>query len=73
MSHDKKLTARYFLIAKSPNPWFRKRRNREHFISYAGIPIHYSTKDKIKLKELKTRGSRLNVVGPSRQTTDWEE
>ena len=64
LSHDKKLTARYFLIAKSPNPWFRKRRNRGHFISeeYAGIPIHYSTKDKIKLKELKTRES-LPVLG----------
>ena len=59
LTHDKKLTARYFLIAKFPNPWRRKRRNREHFVSeeYAGIPIHYSTKDKIKLRELKIRES----------------
>lgn len=59
LKHEKKLTARYFLVAKYPNPWNRKRRNREHFVSeeYAGIPIHYSTKDKIRLRELRNRKS----------------
>ena len=59
LKHEKRLTARYFLVAKYPNRWKRKRRNREHFVSeeYAGIPIHYSTKDKIRLKELRNRES----------------
>ena len=59
LKHEKKLTARYFLIAKPPKPWSSKRRNREHFVSeeYAGIPIHYSTRDKIRLKDLKSRES----------------
>ena len=59
LKHEKRLTARYYLVAKYPNRWNRKRRNREHFVSeeYAGIPIHYSTKDKIRLKELRNRES----------------
>ena len=55
----KKLVAKYFLVAKAPDRRRRKRRNREHFISdeHEGILIHYTAKDMITLKQLKSRTS----------------
>ena len=55
----KKLVAKYFLVAKDPDRRRRKRRSREHFISgeHEGILIHYTSKDKIKIEQLKSRTS----------------
>ena len=55
----KKLVAKYYLVAKDPDRRRRKRRNREHFISneHEGILVHYTTKDDIKLQQLKYRTS----------------
>ena len=55
----KKLVAKYYLMAKDPDRRRRKRRNREHFISneHEGILVHYTTKDDIKLQQLKSRTS----------------
>ena len=53
----KSINATYFLIAKCPNQWYRKRRSKEHFKSrrYEGIDIHYSTRNKINFKDLTSR------------------
>ena len=53
----RRVDASYFLVAKYPNQWFRKRRTREHFRSrfHEGIVIHYSIKTKFKYEDLISR------------------
>ncbi len=51
---EKRVDVSYFLVAKYPNQWFRKRKTREHFKSrfHEGIVVHYSTKTQLKYKDL---------------------
>ncbi len=54
---ERRVDASYFLIAKYPNQWFRKRKTREHFKSrfHEGIVVHYSTKTRFKYEDLISR------------------
>lgn len=54
---ERRVDVSYFLVAKCPNQWFRKRKPREHFKSrpHEGIIIHYSTKNNMKYKDLISR------------------
>lgn len=56
-SSGKEIHTRYFLVAKNPNQWYRKRRSKGHFVSdsYGGIVVHYTTRDKINFKVLVSR------------------
>ena len=56
IDREKKLVVSYFLVAKIPDQRRRKRRSREHFVSaeHEGTLIHYTTKDTINLKQLKS-------------------
>lgn len=56
-SSGKNIEVTYFLIAKCPNQWYRKRKTREHFRirHHEGIVVNYSIMNKIKFGELVSR------------------
>lgn len=57
IGQSKKVVAKYFFVAKCPNQWYKKRKPKEFFKSryHEGIPIYYSTKDRINFRVLDSR------------------
>ena len=51
---SKKVVAKFFCVAKCPNQWYRKRKPNEvfKFRYHEGIPIYYSTSERLNFKVL---------------------
>ena len=55
--HNLKIQVRYFIVAKCPSPWYRKRVSKTKFPSrlHRGIQVNYMVTHKTNMKHLKAR------------------